>query len=445
MDEIANLIDAFLDLRERGVEEDEEYQGGFATEGSRKSQYIVDDLLYREGRGQLATNELGYLCIGGADGSEVVQVMESTGIRRAVIIEISDAGAEMARGLARKLASSDAQLVVFQGDAGMRLPDAVDRLARWRDQGEISGIVVSAQAVLHELPTRSPSFELGDFIGKAFHGAEWDVCAFYSREPCLPQGWPERVRLRIPGVNGDQLAAAATLIRDRLRMFGEVVSQAQNWVSLPMEIGVETLHKLIRGGGIRRVRYELGERLTSLDAMEVKQHLQSFMPSMEVEVDFIITEGFKEALRTHSVQYVGAKSDPLPMPRTHAEIVGCMASRQAPMPKATLGTIAPRLSAPLPKSALESVEQTFGREISESSGAAWLSQFTASELPIIERLVDHYCYLDTADTDRHIGRLHAEVLASLGGRLDDVIFVPLGGVAHSGELIAYHYRQRERP
>ena len=87
-------------------------------------------------------------------------------------------------------------------------------------------------------------------------------------------------------------------------------------------LAIETLHKLIRMGSIRRIGYELEEQLTSFNPMAVKRHLQSYIPYMEVEVDYITSLGFKDALREYAIEYVGHNSDCLPVPKTHSEIIG---------------------------------------------------------------------------------------------------------------------------
>jgi len=61
---------------EDGVDAD--YQSSFADEGNRKAEYVVDDLRYRESQGLVRPKDLAYLCIGGADGSEVEYVLTET-------------------------------------------------------------------------------------------------------------------------------------------------------------------------------------------------------------------------------------------------------------------------------------------------------------------------------------------------------------------------------
>src|SRR5437879_2229458 len=114
---------------------DEEYQATFTKEGLRKAQYIVDDLRNRESAAQLQTCTLGYLCIGGADGSEVKHVMTATEIAKAVMIEFSDAAVNLAATTVAELSRQKKLLTVLHGDATTRLDDGLSILEHWCEAG----------------------------------------------------------------------------------------------------------------------------------------------------------------------------------------------------------------------------------------------------------------------------------------------------------------------
>jgi len=287
--DLNRFIDELFSAAYQEVECDEEYQASFTDEGSRKVQYIVDDLRERESNGQLVTGLLGYLCIGGADGSEVKHVLTDTDISKAVMVEFSDEAVKLAAMVLEDFSKKGKTVEVIHGDATRRLDDALLLLERWCQDREISGLVCSAQGVLHELPLRSPGFDIATFLGKIFRSPLWLAGTFYAREPCLPIGWPEIVRIRIADLDSRRLVRFAKFVRDRLGMVGSPERLAANWVRLPSPLAVETLHKLIRKGSVGRIGYELGEQLTSFDPIAVKRHLQSYFPSMEVEVDYVTT------------------------------------------------------------------------------------------------------------------------------------------------------------
>jgi hypothetical protein len=436
----ARIDGLFREAYQEG-ELDDEYQATFAEEGYRKAQYIIDDLHYREARGQLSTNDLGYLCIGGADGSEVKQVLTGTDISLAVMIEISDRAVQRAAVIATELAEKRKTLVVLQGDVTARLDDGLKVLEDCCATGKISGLVCSAQGVLHELPRRSPGYDLATFLGKLFRGSGWKTGLFYSREPCTPTGWPNEVRLRIPTLEAKQLARAAEYVRDRLGMSGRPEVLASNWVQLPAMLAIETLHKLIRGGSIKRIGYELGEQLTGFDALAVKRHLQSYIENMRVDVEQITTIGFKEALQEYEVEYVGHGSECLPVPRTHSEIVGFFTVDD----RSSIPSAEPELIFEPPAEPPTAITQTaftnpFRGDVSDERIANWLVQFEPDEQPLIAKLLERFTYISLEQLRPLARDLHSrvrEILLEIGS---DTWFVPLGGIAKSGGLISYFYR-----
>lgn len=415
---------------------DEEYQTTFADEGSRKAQYIVDDLRRRELIAQLETSDLGYLSIGGADGSEVKHVLMTTDISKAVMIEFSDEAVKLVTPTIAELSTHNKSLEVLHGDATRRLDDALAVVERWCQDGEISGLVCSAQGVLHELPSRSPGFDIATFLGKVFRSPLWVTGNFYAREPCAPVEWPDVVRIRVPDLDSQLLVRLGEYVRDRLRMTGTPELLASNWVRFPAPLAVETLHKLIREGSVRRIGYELGEQLTSFDPMVVKRHLQSYIPSMEVEVEYVTTLGFKDALREYRVEYVSHDSDCLPVPKTHSEIIGFFGRT-----KGRVKTIRiPTTVKPEEEAGEVRAHNPFGGDVSDDHILKWLGQFAPDERSLIARLLNGFLYVNLERLRKLTKDLHSEVINRLGAIESDLWFVPLGNVAKSGGLISYFYR-----
>lgn len=435
--DLSNRIDAFLANAYVEDAADPEYQESFAGEGSRKAQYIVDDLRLRESEGQLRPIRLAYFCVGGADGSEVEHVLSGTGIPKAVMIEISSDGVAAARERSQRLASNGKEFVVVQGDATAALDEALAVAESWCAAGSIDGLVCSAQGVLHELPTRSPGFDLPVFLGKIFRYPGWRTCAFYSREPCRPAEWPECVRVRIPGLPAADFVRMARYVRDRLRMKGNPEALASGWVDLPAQLAIETLHKLIRGGSIRRIDYELGEQLTGFDPTAVKNHLQTLVDGMHVTIDHVTTPGFRMALRDYEVEYVGHDSESLPVPKTHSEIIGFMCTAGVGYPETA--SFAQRADSNLAP-ADSTFRNPFAPDINDAEIREWLQQFEPDERPIICRLLEGFRYIRFEQIKALATALHEAVTLELDDAIDRAWFVPLGGLAKSGGLVAYVYR-----
>lgn len=426
------------------VRGEEEYHQSFADEGVRKAQYIVDDLVEREYAGQLVTSELGYLSIGGSDGSELFHVMTSTNLSRGVLLEIGDDAVARAAATQSDLAARGKELEIIHGDAVARLDDALTVLEDWRDEGVVSGLVCSAQAVLHELPTRSQGFSLPTFLGRLYRDPAWKACLFYSREPSVPAGWPEQVRIRTPYLPNEQLVRAALFVRDRLGMSGEPLALASNWVSLPAPLAVETLQKLCRGSSLRRIEYELGEQLTGFDALEAKQHLESLVEGMKVTVDQITTLGFKKALRSFEVEYVGSQSECLPIPRTHAEIRGVLYRDAEPLQRKSRVFDREGTEAVTSPPGPESFNNPFQGTIGEEEISRWLQQFEPDERSLIARLVGGFTYVSSRRLQDLVRELKELIDERLGPSGADAVFVPMGGPGKSGGFISYVFRVQNR-
>src|ERR1700694_3969803 len=94
-------------------------------------------------------------------------------------------------------------LEVKNGDISHQITMCKNQLLQWREHGLIDGLVCSAQAVIHELPSRSPGFDIDFLLGEMFW--DWQPCLVFCREPCKPEGWPDRVKLSIgsPAIGSD--------------------------------------------------------------------------------------------------------------------------------------------------------------------------------------------------------------------------------------------------
>lgn len=143
---LAKAISNYYSAR-RGTQHDKSYQAKFYDDGLRKAGPVLEYV--RPRFANLAF--LIYVSVGGADGSEAAAVLRDSPINHAILLEFSDEGTSQARAYAKELAKRGKRLTVLQGDATQRLDDCCAYLEELREEG-ISGIVCSAQAILHELP-----------------------------------------------------------------------------------------------------------------------------------------------------------------------------------------------------------------------------------------------------------------------------------------------------
>jgi len=440
--ELTEIINKIIQNSYKEITIDDDYQESFQYEGERKATYIIDDLKYKESRNEVIIDKLCYLSIGGADGSEVEKVLNDTEIKRAVIIEISDAAVQLAMTRAEKLKLIGKELIVIHGDAYERLDDALELISQFISQNLINGLVVSIQAVLHELPTRSTNYNLPIFLGKLFREPSLEYCLFYSREPCEPLGWKDRVKIRIKSVDNKDFYRLVCHVRDRLNIKGTPEILSSNWLDVESVLAIESLHKLLRNNTIKRIEYELGEQLTGFKPIDVKSILESCVEGMNVSLEYIITMGFKRALAENEVEYIGHNSELLPYPQTHVEIIGSKVKRIEPKKTESIQyeEINNNILSELPKD----FSNPFNNEITNEYILDWLNQFEIDEIPIILKFIENFKYLSYQKIEEYCKLLYVKISEEYDMDNSNIIFVPFGSPFKSGALISYYFRTSNR-
>ena len=128
------------------------YHEGFRQSGTDKGKRVVE-VLRRLGADPV---RCAYVSVGGSYGSEIEYVMEHSAIRKGVLLEYDDRVIDQVFALRTKMAAQGKQLELVIGDANQKKGSVRSHLSPWFDNREVDTVVCSAQAVFHELPTRSP-------------------------------------------------------------------------------------------------------------------------------------------------------------------------------------------------------------------------------------------------------------------------------------------------
>jgi tetratricopeptide (TPR) repeat protein len=293
---------------------DTTYQASFENAGKDKAESVLQKFseLSQEHQARYA-----YVSIGGADGSEIAWAMNNSPISKGVLLEYGTDAAASARKRISHLMEKNKTLVVLEGDAMQKLGELSQKLNDWKQAGDIDGILVSAQSVLHELPYRSPGFNANVFFGHLFKG--WDNVFFCCREPCGPQGWPKIVQLKLKDVSGDTLAAMAQHVKAHLGFSGDVHSIANDYVEMPSDLALEVLFKVLYLDNT--FAYEMGERLTAFDPERVSKILERYLGANSVQIEYTMSGHFKQAYQREVDLAVDADTQsPLRMPNSFARI-----------------------------------------------------------------------------------------------------------------------------
>jgi hypothetical protein len=314
--------------------EEAKYQASFSRDAVEKADRVIE--FVRQCHPAVDPARVIYVSLGGGDGAEIEHAINTGGFRKGLLLEWMDGAATIGRQRAKKLkAKIGAELEVITGDAGQKLEICQGLLAKWRRQSSarINGLLISAQAVLHELPDRSDRRHYHfQKICALYDG--FDIRLFHSREPCRPwpdSGWAEDVQLRVPGVPGEKLAAAASLLQ---RHYGnwfqksadahfrsEVFIVGQDFVQMPGFVAVEFLHKFLRFAGPRNLRHEMQECLVSLNPNAVRDQLATVFGGVtRVMLEPTVSGSFRQAYLKFGIKARSAArlNEELPIPLTFA-------------------------------------------------------------------------------------------------------------------------------
>lgn len=290
------------------------YHQNFQESGLRKAKEIVNDI---SSRSDLDPAKCAYFSIGGSTGVELAHVLINTPISYGILLEHNPAATDIAQEQKRELQKLGKTLVIITGDAYHQLDLCKDQFIEWRKSGAIEGMVVSLQAVLHELPKRSPNFDLNHFVGELTW--DWDPFLLFSREPCEPSGWPDNVEIHVPTIESSILESLANEIRVTLQLDGPVLRAGPDYVSMPQALAAETLMKIFY---LEDYNHEIEEQVTSLNPLEFITILEKYLGPNSTSLTMLSTQSFTQKYRDLGVS--GRKSplgDNLPIPLTFARII----------------------------------------------------------------------------------------------------------------------------
>lgn len=293
---------------------DKLYHEKFRESGARKAVEILHDLL---GRPDVDLGRCAYFSVGGSTGVELAHVLINSPISYGILLEYNPNATDIAEERKQELQNLGKTLIIVTGDAFQQLERCKDQLLQWRKADVIDGTIVSMQAVLHELPTRSPGFDLNHFIGEITW--DWDPFILYAREPCEPSEWPQDVEIQVPNVTSTTLEALANEIRVRVQPEGHVLRAGPDFVSMPRALAVETLTKIFY---LEDYHHEIQEQVTSFNPSDFIAILEKYLGQNSTTLTRLTSESFTQRWRELGVS---ARKPPLgsmlSIPPTFARII----------------------------------------------------------------------------------------------------------------------------
>lgn len=315
-DMITRIVEYYKpNLEKNVIQEDEKYQQSFS--GDAKAQNVLKYL--KSIRQELLGNHV-YVSVGGGDASEIEYILRNSEISHGILLEYSDSGAQKARERADELIKINKNLIVIQGDAMQRLNDCHAHLQELKNR-KCNAIVASFQSILHELPSRSPNFDFNILLGKIM--GSYLNRTIYVREPIIPEDWPERVRVNIEQIPGAELFAISKHINDVLNIGPDPVLLSDNWLQLTSALAVETMFKILYSQDTSRYRYEMGERITSLNVDNMVGVISNYINRIEnIEVNYGMSNSFRKNYKKYNVKATEIEGKPLSIPKSFITIKG---------------------------------------------------------------------------------------------------------------------------
>jgi hypothetical protein len=311
-----------------------EYNETFRHEGERKTAFILNKLAEFDAVTQAALGGFVALSIGGSDASDLLAVVSNTPIKRAILLEYDNDAADIARNHTRpQIEAQGGRLEIIVGDAGQQLDTVRSTLEQEKAQGA-TGLLCLCLAVIHELPRRSPGFDLNRYLAR--------LCAVlpsnlvFLSEPCAPREPDSRLQLKVSTIHEDRLSKLAEHVNAHLFKKEQYKPQkiAHGYVEMEFRLLMETLHKQLRCDAIPRFLHEMGERLTEYSAEDLRRAVLMALPHAAVEVLAKTSEGFRTAYIEASVAIRDAHGQPVPMPFSHVQVSGVSLVRGADSPEA---------------------------------------------------------------------------------------------------------------
>jgi hypothetical protein len=269
----------------------------------------------------------GFISLGGGDGTELYTEIENSNINFGLLFEYDfDSVNKFERNyIPFKLKNYkrwyEINLEVIEADLLDR--NKLDVAKRLIQNRSLDGIVISIQAVLHELSTRSQlksSFisESGEINFEKFfkHLFDWhENIIIFIREPGIPENWPNEVNISIK----DEYKEIFRNILDDLDRSHFKGNETPNYLTLLNEfncksdLAIEALTKLFYQ---EDYQYEKREKITSVSRAKIIKALQAGKDLYKIHT----TESFFSAsvqanMNKFEVTVTGENNYPLPMPQ----------------------------------------------------------------------------------------------------------------------------------
>ena len=289
------------------------YHKNFRDSGIHKGKTVLNQLNSLRNIPNL--ERLAYVSLGGSEGSELDYILRNSEIKVGILMELDTHACEIAN---EKLSSlpDDKKYQIIPGDLTQQTKTLHSILNKFKEAGDIEGVLIVANSVFHELSLRSLKFDINSLIGELFW--DWDPCIFICREPCKPFNWPERVEFSVRGLSSDLLYDFTQEVKSQLSFSDEIMRCGPKFVSTSSILATEVIHKLFY---IDDFNYEIKERLTSLDPDNFVRLIEQQLGKNSVFQVRLNSSSFSRKYQELDIEARNSDGVILPMPLTFFSIL----------------------------------------------------------------------------------------------------------------------------
>lgn len=277
------------------------YHESFKESGEHKAKSVINQV---KSLGNADLAKMVYVSIGGSYGFEVLWVLKNTDIKQAVLLEIDSNACKVASEMSKDIPKGK-KLEIICGDVVEKISKLQTFLSQEISKDESLGVIISANAVFHELPYRANNYNQSSFLKELFWN--YKKCIFICREPCYPTNWQGYVSITIPEIDSDTLYKFASHINYKLSFSSKITRSGPKYVNMSAGLATEVLHKIFY---IDDFEYEIQEKLTGIvaddfvsiieDCFDYKGVMQTRLNSMsfskkynEMKIDCVNGSGQK--------------------------------------------------------------------------------------------------------------------------------------------------------
>ena len=302
---------------------DSDYQATFRATGDNKAKRYSEYL--REVCPAAEQESFAFVSIGAADGSEIDYVSQRFRFKKFIACEPSQDGAMSLQSLSTVLASKEIELRVLSGDIWEKRHEISSAISEWA----LSGVVVSAQSVLHELPYRSQRRDFASLFLQLISFSR--KCIFLSSDPTGNIGsWPQNVVVSSTKLSAQSIYQLSRLIHQNFFPEKDQPELIGVQVHCDAQIALEVIYKLAYWNGNARLEYELEECLSKFPRALIQDILNAneFESTTSTWQNKKVAQSFRE---NFTVRAVNAASD-LTFPETFVSIFANNLKKKSELP-----------------------------------------------------------------------------------------------------------------